>query len=148
MRIISEHIIERQSARNFLEFVQQHGMDLGGDSGIQFAPEAPVAFESLEEYANLNYQAWITPAGFPRQNLPLEGSAFSAFANTLGSATNPTVMTNLEQGLNGYKARVWATTKNATALDVWLTFATDPPSVEGTNSALTLLRQVSFYFYP
>ncbi|KUJ19023.1 uncharacterized protein LY89DRAFT_510910 [Mollisia scopiformis] len=140
--VVTEHVLERVTGRNFLEYVQRPVMDLADGNGDRTSTLTAVPFTTLANWADLPYAQWVNnnlPTGFPTANLPTVGSAFTDFADAFGSTANPDVLTNLEESLNGYKARVYSTTIDPSADDTFDPL-TETPTIANTQSALTLLR--------
>lgn len=124
-------------------------MDLADGNGDQTSTLTAVPFITLAEWADLPYAQWTNnalPVGFPTDNLPTVGSAFTDFADAFGSTSNPDVLTNLEEAINGYKARVYSTTIDPSADETFDPLA-ETPTVANTQSALTLLRLVSSHLH-
>ena len=137
---------ERQNDRNFLEYVQRPQMDLADGQGLRISTIPPISFDIIQSWANVVYQEWPQrhnlPANFPVNQLPATGSFLNRFADASGSSTNPSVMVNLERGLNGYKANVMNTMDDPMALAKFNELA-NAVDIQSTESALTDLRSVS-----
>lgn len=101
-----------------------------------------IPFNVVRTYMALPYSTW---PGWQSTdpNEDLEQSVFTDFAQALGSTMAPDVMTNLAEGLNNVKSRVWDTYVDVTSIDVWNRLA-NTPTTQNTESALELLRAVSY----
>jgi hypothetical protein len=145
--IMMEHIDERLTGRNFLEFVQHPVMNLGDYQGDQFADISSVPFEVLVRWASVPYSQWgllnVLPLDFPMDELPSQGSYFSDLADAYGSIAYPNTLAKLDPAINGYKARIYSTIDSPTT-DILFDGLASNPSIQNTTRALTLLRLVSF----
>ncbi|KAF7954894.1 uncharacterized protein EAE97_000153 [Botrytis byssoidea] len=137
----SEHIIERVTIRNFMEFVQNPRIDLEDGQGEQTVPLdlGTVPFAVINDYMNLPYNQWPGLAGQQLNN----NSLFGNLGNALGSTAVPRVMPNLQASLNNVKTRVWGAIVNTNANPTFNRYANNP-TTRNTESALSLLRSASF----
>ncbi|KAJ8064841.1 hypothetical protein OCU04_007150 [Sclerotinia nivalis] len=137
VRVQSEHIIERVTIRNFMEFIQSPWMDLEDGLGLQTVSSdlGIVPFAVINDYMNLPYSQWPL-----LQGQQLNGNTlFENLPNALGSTSNPGVMPNLQASLNNLKSRVWGATVNATSNKIFNKLANNP-TTRSTERALSLLR--------
>jgi hypothetical protein len=137
----SEHVFERVTVPYFFEFIQNPYLDLEDGNGLTRAPanQQPILFNVVRDYMQIPYNEWPFAS---ESGIPNVGSLFQDIAEALGSTTNPSVMTNLQEDLNNVKSRVWDTFVDPTADGVFLPLANNP-TVANTSSALDLLRSVS-----
>lgn len=138
--VATKHPMERVSTRDYGQFVQSVELDIFDGRGTQSYSHIcpPVSFDILAHFANQPYQSWpIVPANAPGGS----HSAMTDAADALGSSSNPTVLTNLEQSLNGYKAEVWDTYDDPTSDDVFNKLI-KTPTTASTKTALNFLRRV------
>lgn len=140
----AEHVMERVTGAYFFEFIQNPELDLMDGNGPTRAPAnlQAIPFNVVRTYMALPYSTW---PGWQSTdpNEDLEQSVFTDFAQALGSTMAPDVMTNLAEGLNNVKSRVWDTYVDVTSIDVWNRLA-NTPTTQNTESALELLRAVSY----
>ncbi|KAI9831288.1 MAG: hypothetical protein M1826_003727 [Phylliscum demangeonii] len=135
VRVATEHPVERVTLVDFGEYVQRGTLDLL-DGNPVFRTQLPLLpFNILATRLNQDYRTWPNaPAG----TMP-PGSAAADLADAFGSKTNPGVLANLEENMNGMKARVWSTYADPTA-DAVFTALVNPPTMQHTADALSLIR--------
>lgn len=102
VNVVTEHPLERVTLRDFGEYAQRGTLDILDGTAPRQTQLRTVPFDILAHFLNNDYRRW--PNVVPGHALP--GSAAEDVADALGSTSNPDVLANLEENLNGVKARV------------------------------------------
>lgn len=141
IRVDAEHLIERNTIPGYLGWIQTGWIDIADGNGPQQpAGWSAIPFSIIRDFMAVPYRDW---PGFPEEydQIPADQSLLNDLAESLGSTTNPELMTNLDSVLNGVKSRIWRAI--AVTADVrWNPLASNPTTAN-TVRALDLLREVS-----
>jgi hypothetical protein len=142
IRVDAEHLMERNTIPTALEYAQTLTMNLAdGNGDIQAAGLTTIPFNIITDYMAIPYQEWPNIDPEIARDLPAYESLFYDLAEALGSVDNPEPMTNLEHGQNLVKTRIWRSSFDVTADNVWNALL--PPTTANTAAALNLIRSVS-----
>lgn len=105
MRVVTEHIHERQTEPRAQEFMMTGTARLGDGTLVESEyrdDPVPESYLDQNSYLWQPYSQWDPNGPYTANGRPID-----EITNAYGSDLNPDVLANADSVLNGYKARVW-----------------------------------------